>query len=178
MGGLPCGTSSKSSDRRKEELRSWDWQSCRLQEMKAETGKCLKSYRWDPATSPLPLSIGSIDSRVQGPAELGKHGRGQSFSLLVPWSGLHTHSASSALKETISDFSPQNPCKRVCWRKAVSLNSLGFLSINSSAGGMLERGHRQWSHPRKSIYSRLSSAKESFCSGKSTSPCSKLYGEG
>lgn len=76
--------SSHSSDRRKEELRSRDWQSRRPQEMKAERD-------WEMAEKPpagpsrvllSTTEYSEFGFRAQGPAELGKHGRGQSFTLL------------------------------------------------------------------------------------------------
>lgn len=176
MWGLaPCGAAIAQTGGR----RSWDHETGKAVDgrrwKQKETGKCLKSYQRDPAVfSSLPLSLGSLALGLRVLLSRESMEGVQSFTLLLSWSGRHTHRANSAFKETIFSFSRQ----RVCWRKPVSLNSLGFLSINSSVGRMLERGHRQWSRPRKSIYSRLSSAKESFCSGKSTSPCTKLYGGG
>lgn len=114
--------------------------------------------------------------------ELGKEGRVLSFCLSCypDHPCVHTHIAGPPFK------------REQCWRFISKHISEGLISkhisegllekVNVSqltrifkhkfqCGGILEREHQQWTHPRKSIYSRLSSAKESFFAGKSTSPC-------
>lgn len=176
MGGLtPCGAAIAQTGGK----RSWDHETGKAVDRRRwkqkETRKCLKSYQRDPAVfSSLPLSIGSLalGLRVLLSQE-SMEGVNLSLSCYLDQVGIHIE-----LIQPSKRPSPAFHCKGICWRKSVSLNSLGFLSINSSVGECWKEGTGNGVVPGKVFILAFPWPRKVSALEKSTSPCTKLYGGG